>query len=319
MNRRKQMIAGNEISELEEWNLGGYPQKVLLEGKKKNLPIVITLHGGPGTPIPFSVGCRGLFPELTDRFIMVYWDQLGCGINNRPMKDIFSVELFVEMTCDLVKKVRERFPENRILFQSVSWGTVLSALAADSVCEEISGVVAWGQVVRNLLFNEVTMQTLKKSGMPEEKLQKILSMESGKVSGKDMGFAMSCLKKYTKGQTNPMDSAPVGPIIRGLLTSPDYGFRDFKAVVQNGYTGLDSPAEALMALDLQKTLETIKAPYRILVGETDLITPPAIAEETVREANNPMLTCEIVPDSSHFFGKKGMEAIVDTLTELAED
>lgn len=28
--------------------------------KRKDSPIIITLHGGPGTPIPFSVGCRGL-------------------------------------------------------------------------------------------------------------------------------------------------------------------------------------------------------------------------------------------------------------------
>lgn len=47
---------------------------MLVDGRMENLPIVITLHGGPGTPIPFSVGCRGLFPEFTDRFIMVYWD-----------------------------------------------------------------------------------------------------------------------------------------------------------------------------------------------------------------------------------------------------
>lgn len=31
---------------------------MLIEGKNKDLPVVITLHGGPGTPIPFSVGCR---------------------------------------------------------------------------------------------------------------------------------------------------------------------------------------------------------------------------------------------------------------------
>lgn len=69
--KRKSIIAGNAVSRIYDWPLGGYKQKVLVEGKKDNLPIVITLHGGPGTPIPFSVGCRGLFPEFTDRFIMV--------------------------------------------------------------------------------------------------------------------------------------------------------------------------------------------------------------------------------------------------------
>ena len=57
--KRKQIIAGNEISQLYTFLLGGISQKVLIEGKTKELPVVITLHGGPGTPIPLSVGCRG--------------------------------------------------------------------------------------------------------------------------------------------------------------------------------------------------------------------------------------------------------------------
>ncbi|MEE1517664.1 MAG: hypothetical protein UF228_08710 [Lachnospiraceae bacterium] len=68
---KKDNIISNEISEVCTYILGGYEQKVLIEGKNKDLPVVITLHGGPGTPIPFSVGCRGLFPVFTDNFIMV--------------------------------------------------------------------------------------------------------------------------------------------------------------------------------------------------------------------------------------------------------
>lgn len=47
----------NEISELRSFVLVGYEQKVLIEGKSRDLLLVLTLHGGPGTPIPFCVGC----------------------------------------------------------------------------------------------------------------------------------------------------------------------------------------------------------------------------------------------------------------------
>ena len=56
--QRKNVIDKNEISQIYNFDLGGYPQKVLIEGRSRKNPIVITLHGGPGTPIPFSVGCR---------------------------------------------------------------------------------------------------------------------------------------------------------------------------------------------------------------------------------------------------------------------
>ena len=81
MNKaRKKYIQSCEVSEIAEVSLGGRVQKIAIEGKSKNLPVVIALHGGPGSPVPFSVGCRGLFPEWTDKAVMVFWDQLGCGI-----------------------------------------------------------------------------------------------------------------------------------------------------------------------------------------------------------------------------------------------
>ena len=96
--KRKEVIKENEVSDIYTFNLNGYPQKVLIEGKNNSLPVLITLHGGPGTPIPFSVGCRGLFPDFTNNFLMVYWDQLGCGINNYEIDDSFSITHFVKMS-----------------------------------------------------------------------------------------------------------------------------------------------------------------------------------------------------------------------------
>ena len=125
--KRKSIIAGNAVSRIYDWPLGGYKQKVLVEGKKDNLPIVITLHGGPGTPIPFSVGCRGLFPEFTDRFIMVYWDQLGCGVNNCVIDDNFTIDSFVQMTIDLVREIKKRYPGQKVYIFAMSWGSILSS------------------------------------------------------------------------------------------------------------------------------------------------------------------------------------------------
>ena len=45
MNNKK-INSNNEISELCSFSLGEFQQKVLIEGKSKDNPIVITLHGG---------------------------------------------------------------------------------------------------------------------------------------------------------------------------------------------------------------------------------------------------------------------------------
>ena len=110
--RRKQIIESYEVSKLVTYNLGGYEQKVLIEGKSRKAPVMISLHGGPGSPIPFSEGCRGMFPEITDSVIMVYWDQLGCGINNYVIDNSFCIDDFVAMTVDLIREIKKEFSDN---------------------------------------------------------------------------------------------------------------------------------------------------------------------------------------------------------------
>ena len=104
---RKEIIAANEISEVRTFTLNGFEQKVMIEGKTKDLPVLITLHGGPGSPGPFGVSARGLFKELTDKCILVCWDQLGCGANYKALDDSFGVDSFVAMTSDLIEEIKK--------------------------------------------------------------------------------------------------------------------------------------------------------------------------------------------------------------------
>lgn len=316
MRKRKDIIAGNQVSQLYTFQLGGYPQKVLLEGKQNDLPVVITLHGGPGTPVPFSVGCRGLFPVFTDRYIMVYWDQLGCGINNYPIADIFSVKLFVEMTRDLIREIKNLFPNNRLYLFSMSWGSVLSALVLEQT-NQVDGVLSWGQVTHSPIFNERSRSALEQARIPAPKLDALRHMDPISMDPRDQKLYASCLMKYTDAYMNHNDvKPPIASIIWGLLTSPDYRFKDFLALQKNGYCDTLTPVYTLIKLDLRKNLRRAAIPYRILQGDTDVVTPTAFVQELVASAENPNLTVSVVSNSGHFPQTEGMNAIADALTEL---
>ncbi len=316
-SKRKEIIAGNKVSELYDWPLGGYNQKVLVEGKEADLPIVITLHGGPGTPIPFSVGCRGLFPEFTDQFIMVYWDQLGCGINNYIIDDSFTVDSFVQMTMDLICKVKEVFPNNKIYIFSMSWGSILSAKILEKNSNIVDGVTVWGQIVKDVFFNEEVITMLENKKLPKAKLETIKKVQRDKASPKELRLVSSSIRKYTSGYQNKAGTqAPMGPIIKGLLTSPDYRFRDFKAMMINGYRKNRSLWKEILEIDLSKTLENVKIPYVILQGDTDIVASTSMVCTLVRNSNNSNLKCEIIENSGHMPGKKGMDRLFEELCLL---
>ena len=74
-------VKNNAVSQLETLKLDGEEQSVLIEGKSEDLPVLIMLHGGPQSPIIYGNGYRGDTPELTEHFLVVYWDCWGCGKN----------------------------------------------------------------------------------------------------------------------------------------------------------------------------------------------------------------------------------------------
>ncbi len=318
--KRKHYIESCEISVVESVNLGGYRQKIAIEGKSKELPVVICLHGGPGSPVPFSVGCRGLFPDFTDKFIMVYWDQLGCGINNRKIDDGFTVEHFIKMTVDLIKELKARFPENKIYTFGMSWGSILALHSALRVPELLDGVITCGQVTTAPMLSDSAFEAVEKSSAPVKykNFAKDLRSRKATPSLKEMTVLSKIIRKYTDGYNNRASKpAPVGDIIKGLLSSPDYRFKDFMAIIKNGYAKNQSLLREMASTNLSELFNKITVPYIIFQGETDIVTDTESVVSLVQGLNNPNVSCIILPDVGHFPSEAAMNRIFEKLIDMA--
>ncbi len=313
MGKRKKYIESCQVSEIKTYHLNGYPQKILLEGKNNRAPIIIYLHGGPGSPVPFCAGSRGLFPEITDHFIMVYWDQLGCGMNDHPIDDTFSVDSYTQMTVDLIKAVRNDFPENPINLFGVSWGSVLAANAAARVPGLLNRVAVYGQVTKDLFFNKEAFDTLEKAGLngkEQEKLEQLKMVNS--IGQEEIGTMARLISSHTEGyRAKKGGKTPMGRIILGLLTSPDYTIKNFKAVAVNGTRKNQSLFQELIRLDLRDTLAHIAVPYLIMQGDTDIVTSTKFIESFVRESGNDNLHFGLVKNSGHIPGGAGMAYVIE--------
>lgn len=315
--KKKVIKSDNEISGICSFSLGGYQQKVLIEGKSKENPIVITLHGGPGTPIPFSVGCRGLFPMFTNDFIMVYWDQLGCGINNYIIDDTFSINTFVQMTEDLIECVKEKFPDNKIIIFSTSWGSILSAKLLEKNPYAVDAVIACGQIIKNVFFCDEVKEALAKSKISKKKLEKIRNITLENYTGKDLQLISNSLRKYTDAYQNKTgEKAPMGSIIKGLMTSPDYTMKDFKAIVINGYLKNTSLWKEITRINLTEQLKNVKIPYVILQGDTDIVASTKLVEELIVNSDNSNLSCKVVANTGHMPGVEMINTLITALHQI---
>ena len=316
MNRkRKDIIASCEISEIITCILGGYEQKILIQGKSKMNPIIVFLHGGPGSPLPFSVGSRGMFPEFLGPFTLITWDQLGCGINNYPIDNSFTTDSFTDMTVDLIKAVKEKYPDHSIHLFGVSYGSILCAKAAARVPELLDSVFVYGQIIKNLAFNEFACSELEKSPMPLKIKQQLKYMQNIDTHTADEVIQIAkWIRKYTEGYVSKTDSKiSIRSFLWGLMTSPDYTFKDFRATLFNPYAKCSKLMEEIAEIDLTELLEKIQVPYLILQGNKDIVTPTGIVSAYMEKNQNPNLSFEIIEDSAHMPGEKGMTQILEYL------
>lgn len=311
-HKRREIIAANEISELKTYSLGGYDQKVLMEGKKKTNPIVIFLHGGPGFPIPFCEGCRGMYPEFTDRFLCVYWDQLGCGLNNCKIDNSFSIENYVDMLVDLIKVIKKEFPENTVSLFGMSWGSILAAKAAQRVPELLYRVLTYGQVLRQLTFNEEVYKTLEESNLPAKQRKQLeIIKNADKHTLQEMKSIMGWIRKYTEGyQAKAGGKTSIGSFFYGVLTGPDYTLKDFIALFLNGYRKNQSLLKEILDVDLSEVFRNMQVPYLILQGNTDIVTSTKTISAFINSIENDNIVFHCIQNSGHMPGNAGMDYII---------
>ncbi len=137
----------NGIASLETVTLGGAEQWVLIRGQDTSNPVLVFLHGGPGSPAIFYG--RVAFKSLEQQFTVVTWDQRGCGKSYSADIDPQSVnfdQLFSD-AHELVQLMSVRFNVQKVFLLGVSWGAILGINLADEYPDLIHAYIGIGQPV----------------------------------------------------------------------------------------------------------------------------------------------------------------------------
>lgn len=294
-------------------------KKLPLRANRKICLLLYACTAVPARRFLFRLVAGGFSPQITDNLLMVYWDQLGCGINNRKIDNSFAIEHFAQMTVDLIKELKVRFPQNKLFLFGMSWGSILALHAALQVPELINGVVTCGQVITAPMLSDNAFDAVEKSSAPEKKkkLARELRLKRENFSLKEMMAFSQIIRKYTNGYNNKATKpAPVGNIIKGLLSGPDYRFKDFVAIVNNGYAKNESLLREMASADLSALLGKITIPYHIFQGETDIVTDTESVVKLVDGLNNKNVSCTVLPNVGHFPSEDAMSAIFEKIMHM---
>ena len=99
-----------------------------IRGNNENAPILLYLHGGPGSPLGVPLLRAYSGPQLEEHFILVYLHQRGIMKSHRVPDSTHTLRNYVNDINYVVQFLKIYFANRDIYFLGHSWGGVLGYL-----------------------------------------------------------------------------------------------------------------------------------------------------------------------------------------------
>jgi pimeloyl-ACP methyl ester carboxylesterase len=133
--------------------IGGSAQWILERSMDHDSPILLFVHGGPGTSQ--LTANRRRTKSLEQVFTVVDWDQRGAGKSYAAIRavDRMTIAQFVADTLELSRRLLDEHERQRLVLVGHSWGSVVGALAVAAAPDLFAAYVGVGQV-SNMLEGE---------------------------------------------------------------------------------------------------------------------------------------------------------------------
>ena len=274
------IIENGGISELKEIHVNGDKQYILVEGQDKEKPFCLFLHGGPGSPFPYGVSARTLYPEITENCVAVYYDQRGSGksFNKELSIDTMNLSQFTEDATIIVDYIREHYRQEKIFIIGLSFGTVIGTQLVSKYPEKFHAYVGISQITDITKGHELGYSWLQKEAITnnDEKTLLILEdLEKGPYLAEEEDQFSDLINQY-KGMNyfdDTIEKVNLFGLIKGAFTSPDYSLLDlYKAFISGPQFSLVKSQELKKEIILTNFFETVKTiaiPVYIIHGKYD--------------------------------------------------
>ncbi|MDR3598345.1 alpha/beta hydrolase [Clostridium sp.] len=310
-NKSKKLI------NIEEYVLiNGINQYLFHSGTNYDNPVMLFLHGGPGSAE--SVFAYAFQEKWEDIFTVVHHDQRGSGKTLTKNPDKFpTIDLMMEDLFEIIQYLKKKYKKEKIILLGHSWGSVLGSTFIKKYPDEVAYYIGVGQVI-NMLENErVGYEKVKELILQANDKKVLKKLEAiGEYPGDkfDNETLKKCMKvrkiqgKYDLG-------VKMWPLIVMGMKSPISGLSDFLALIKASKANKDIH-DFLGAFDLKSKNAEYKVPIYYILGENDWQVPYVIAKEYFGEINAPNKKLYLIPKAGHFTMLDQPKLFFDVLVDI---
>ncbi len=294
---------GNElpgsIVVLQELDINGMKQWISIRGKDRTNPVLLWLHGGPGSAQ--MAMSHYLDKELEESYVVVHWDQRGAGKSNHEgfSADTMTFHQIKDDAVSLIDYLQESLEQEKIYLLGHSFGTHLGIELVYEYPEKFYGYIAVGQVVDHARAVEVACKRLRKE-MEKNNDQKGIE-ELTNI--KSPAFYHSDYREFIKL------SVPYGghydksmlELAFIAFQAPEYTCVDYLRLLDGMNRG-GAPLHkggVMAQYNYIHSVPEIKVPVYFFIGRNDYNTPFVLVEEYNNTIIAPKKELIIFEDSAH--------------------
>ncbi len=312
----------NRVKEEGFIKINGIEQWVTIKGDSTK-PVVLFLHGGPGSPIsPYADAVYGKWER---DFILVQWDQRGTGKNfghNAPEElspeylksNPLTIEQMTTDGIELVNYLIKHLGKQKIILFGTSWGSILGVKMATKNPELFYAYIGHSQMVNpsaGLVFAYQKVYQLAQNAKDQKSLDVINSIGKPPYdTAKNLGQLMRIIKKYQQKKSIPPPASwlELSPEYNNEKDSQnrsdgdDYSFVNYAGDKRIGITPISSTVNFL------NDGLVFKIPVYLIQGKEDIQTPEVITKEYFNKISAPEKKFILLPKTDHGFN----QSVVDT-------
>ncbi|WNV91475.1 alpha/beta hydrolase [Umezawaea sp. Da 62-37] len=277
------------IEEQRFIRVGGIDQWIQIRGGNRDNPVLLVLHGGPGSPYALFTP---LLREWEEHFTVVQWDRRGAGKtlgrNGREGCGEMSFERCAQDAVEVVEFLRGHLDKDKVVLLAGSMGTMIGTPLVQRRPDLFEAYVATDLYV-DMVDNEA--ESYRLALLKNPKAAKALAAIGPDPTAWDH-------KAWEVKMRWSMDNAVLGKLFMPLVLKREvYGWRDLRHVLAGFGYSKKALFDDFMGFSAEPDFEV---PVVFLQGADDEVTVRSLAEAYFARVTAPSKRMALIPDAGHF-------------------
>lgn len=296
-------VSPRSVAAVESIELNGVQQWLVIRGRDRSRPVLLYLHGGPGTPETALL--REYDRELENDFVVVSWDQRGAG-KSYPAglanpATLTPGQLLAD-THALTAYLKRRFAHDRIYLVAHSWATVIGMRAVKEAPGDYYALVSVEQT-SDALREEIAMHTwvldqARRDGNSQA-VDELTRLAPGSLSIKEREVRLKWIERYGGGVIHRPGG--LDELTWVVLRAPEYTIVEklnYQRAARFTLAHL-FPDGRVPAIDLMTEIPSVDVPVHFVEGRFDRLVPMDIARDYYDALRAPYKEFVVFESSAH--------------------